>query len=525
MAGSSRQHLKNSVDIVPKTRAKSTGPGNRGKRSPESTTGTSRATKKAREKGPGNPGSVSRKARSYPGSQERKNALLVLNETVGKPMSKWMTADDLWGQRKRIMPDREITLENFREWWESTRKDYFIHPDKYGRVRLLACDRKKEEAIEIDQATGDYKENIRGKTPKFSLSKEYHEAGLPLELGRILFRHLRYLQEEARHLRLPSSFHISTDLMDYLRETFGVEADHDRKTGKNQKKNPELVANSHGRVPGNFLIQRFDGRPLSRDHDEEHQRISNSYRVAEQSFLLGRWFEFNYQATPSAPVKRIKLDIACAMLSVKNSGIYFYGCVPDKENPSNYMMEKGGSGQPKEKIWNFKLDRMFDPNVSQEPSRLGTLLQEIRSEVLTNDGVFLVDKSSRFEAIVKVSGDYISYLRESMPFQRAESLDKRQLEMIGQPAVSHCLRIRATSKEHLSNEVFKARGNLVVLWPQHMVEFVQDESARMIDALRGFEPVFKNKEHQAPHLATTPRGTLNDGSQNPFDQEGNPEGT
>ena len=81
------------------------------------------------------------------------------------------------------------------------------------------------------------------------------------------------------------------------------------------------------------------------------------------------------------------------------------------------------------------------------------------------------------------------------------------------------------SSTETSCKVFKARGNLVVLWPQHMVEFVQDESARMIDALRGFEPVFKNKEHQAPHLATTPRGTLNDGSQTPFDQEGNPEGT
>jgi hypothetical protein len=114
----------------------------------------------------------------------------------------------------------------------------------------------------------------------------------------------------------------------------------------------------------------------------------------------------------------------------------------------------------------------------------------ISSQVTTNDGAFFVPPENRINAIIKVSPRY-PYYEETVPFLSecaGERLPPEKLAAIGQPAGAKCYLVKQTNLEHLTNEVIKARGNIVVISPANVVDEVRREMAMVLDCQFLCEP-------------------------------------
>jgi hypothetical protein len=84
----------------------------------------------------------------------------------------------------------------------------------------------------------------------------------------------------------------------------------------------------------------------------------------------------------------------------------------------------------------------------------------------------------------------VHYFEESMPFNQANKLNESSLAEFNQPSGATCYRIKGTNQQHLSNEVAKSRGNLVVIYPPQAIDFIRDDLRKALECQTQLEPMF-----------------------------------
>lgn len=432
---------------------------------------------------------------SHTGGADRVNLLKYLSNFAARNAAEWPKGIDLFNNRDQIFghdSDRQTgNLTAFKTWLKTTISDIALHQSNYGFCNIQAWCKTtnqyylaSEDTGKIEAVSGN-KETAAGKTLRYSVTEPFKEIGLPFETGRMTLWRLLFLRDIASKLRLPNIFD-ATEGLNALTRQFGA-----RKGSNPVPTNPFILEDEvTKRVPCRFLQVKRDGYSIARDGEELTKTVNDSYRQANQAYMSGMKFEFDY-ANNKGACSKVVCDIICSVLAIKNGAMYLM-CVPaNKGNP--LKMESNNKGLPGASgyaIRSYKFDRMSRPVVSAVKSTLTvTELADLAKMVSTNDGIYYCPPDERFDAVVKVGPDYIHYFEESMPFNQANRMNEPSLADFNQPNGAICYKIKGTNRQHLANEVAKSRGNLVVIYPPQAIEFIRAELLNAVACQTQLEPM------------------------------------
>jgi len=441
----------------------------------------------------------SRPARNTPshtGGADRVNLLKYLSTFASKNAADWPKGSDLFNNLDQIFGhdrDRESwSLTAFKTWLKTSISDIALHQSNYGFCNIQAYCKNTNQYFVASEETGKMeavsgnKETAAGKTLLYSVTEPFKEIGLPFKTGRMTLWRLLFLRDIAGKLRLPNIFD-ATEGLDALTRQFGA-----RKGSNPVPINPFILEDEvTKRVPCRFLQVKRDGYSIARDSDELTQSVNDIYEQANRAYMSGMKFEFDY-ANNKGACSKVVCDIICAVLAIKNGAMYLM-CVPGcKENHLQLESNNRGlAGTAGYAIRSYKFDRMSQPVVSTVKSTLTvTELADLAKMVSTNDGIYYCHPDERFDAVIKVGPGYVHYFEESMPFNQANKLNESSLAEFNQPSGATCYRIKGTNQQHLSNEVAKSRGNLVVIYPPQAIDFIRDDLRKALECQTQLEPMF-----------------------------------
>ena len=426
--------------------------------------------------------------RTHSGSESRLRLLEILARCHGRPREEWPTTSDLYQHLGFIFDDtrEDYSRENFRTWFKKTVIDYHLHGGAYGWPKVIAWIEGTDSFIEADEETGWFKD-IQGCNLRFSLSEPY-QRGIDRSNARDLLVPLEGLSQSMARTRMPWGNLLGC----HVRQLSNLTSD----AGKN------YLHDAHprtGRKLVNLMVHKVDGQPVIRDADGAMERLERHMDLARESHMTGRKVRITYANRLGQVNEPVLLDISSITTASKNGSVYLHGAVPDRSNPAD--LKRLSSGRPK--IMSYKADRIL----SMAPTSISTQLKDLeladmQDHCRRNDGVWLVEPGEEFDAIIRVSRGYASYMEESLPFARARLLEAEEVEALGQPADAILYRLTETNLVHLSNEIRKSAGYMILVEPAEMVAGIADTLVKALEAIRLGVPLEekpKPRGHQRQH--------------------------
>lgn len=421
------------------------------------------------------------------GQQMLDDCTLILDyfeKNIGKPDDSLPTFRDMFEQRHELFEgtDKSPTLEAFRAKLR-LRFSKIVAKAELFDVGLYSFDGIRRSYLGLP-SDGDEKP---GTALRFGIERAHNKAKVPELIGRQALASLTCFQSIMEDMCMPSISDLP-EIIENLVDFFGI-PDSDKGF-----RNPYLSSRKDfDRIPAEFLLFRPDGRSRARimeqDVASETRRktwYQQYFEIALNCFLHKEMLKVNYQSASGSDKLSIFDPIICTVL-VKNGAVYLIGVLWDVSKNAYELNES----KTFYKVQTYKMDRIIDC----KPAGIKSVLPRedvtrISSQVTTNDGAFFVPPENRINAIIKVSPRY-PYYEETVPFLSecaGERLPPEKLAAIGQPAGAKCYLVKQTSLEHLTNEVIKARGNIVVISPANVVDEVRREMAMVLDCQFLCEP-------------------------------------
>lgn len=422
------------------------------------------------------------------GSESRLRLLELLARYHGKPREEWPTTSDLFQQLDFIFNDtrEDYSRDYFRTWFKKTVIDYHLHGEAYGWPTVIAWIEGTDSFLDADEETGWFN-GIQGYNLRFSLAEPY-QRGIDRSNARDLLVPLEGLSQNMARTRMPWGNLLGC----HVRQLANLTSD----AGKN------YLHDAHprtGRKLVNLMVHKVDGQPVIRDADGAMERLESHMDLARESHMTGRKVQINYANRLGQVKEPVLLDISSITTASKNGSVYLHGAITDRSNPAD--LKRLPSGKPK--IMSYKADRIL----SMAPTSISTQLKDLELAAMQdhcrrNDGVWLVEPGEEFDAIIRVSRGYASYMEESLPFARAHLLDENEVEALGQPADAILYRLTETNLVHLGNEIRKGAGHMILVEPADKVAGIADTLAKALEAVRLGVPLEekpKPRGHQRQH--------------------------
>ncbi len=378
--------------------------------------------------------------------------------------------------------DKSPTFEAFRAKIKDRFNKIVNNPDLFD-VGLYSWDGANKSYL--SQSSGGHEKSA--KALRFGIDSALNKAKIPELIGQQALATLTCFLSIQQDVCMPSISDLP-EIIDTLEDYFGI-LDVERGVG-----NPYFSARrGTDRKPAEFLLFRPDGRSKARGiesddaSDAKRKTWYQSYfETALNCFLRKDMMKINYRSASGGNRWSVFDPIICTVL-VKNGAVYLIGVIWN-EATGSYLLNKDGTFY---QIQTYKMDRIRECIPANIRSRLTNEdVTRISSQVTTNDGAYFVPPEKRIDAVIKVSPRY-SYYEEAIPFlseSAAERLPPEKLEALGQPPDARCYLIKQTNIEHLTNEVAKARGNIVVVAPSDVVREVCQDLAILLGCQSECEP-------------------------------------
>ncbi|MBM3965383.1 MAG: hypothetical protein FJ308_10005 [Planctomycetes bacterium] len=408
----------------------------------------------------------------------QRRLMQILNRTVGKHPSQWLSRRDLYEERNNFLIDcpDSLTHQAF-----SMRLTCVLRGLLKRAHEIIDCLPVLYDGINVIEANLEMKKwptDVSGQTLRYGLLKEYHDDDLPYPIGQSVYDMFIEYRNVIEYLNLPTCHDILA-IEEKLEAKFGIKSP---TTGV--KVDPMTIRDrASGRRLRDLVVLKFEGRPTTRCAETANRFM----KVIKSCYLKGNLLSVFYQPKRTSRPAWHLVDIVAVVASYKNGAVYLHGALPEKGSKSKPWRNQEGVPNS----MHLKFDRIIDMKETRNASFLSQAeFGAMYSDVVRNDGLFQVSKEAIIpEVFVKVTPDYGRYLDESMPFLQAEHVTGAKLAELKQPDQAICLRILGTNIQHLTNEVFRSRGQMVVLMPDSVVGLVAKELVAAASCQAQFEPL------------------------------------
>jgi len=405
-------------------------------------------------------------------------------KSIGMPYNSLPTYRDMYDQRDNLFggTDKSPTFDAFRAKIRHRLEKIVGNPQIFD-VGLFSWDGSKKTYL-ANQPGGEEKASS---ALRFGVDRALNKAKVPELIGQQALATLTCFLAIQQDVCMPSISDLP-EIIETLEDYFYI-SDSEKGAG-----NPYLSSRQGtDRKPVEFLLFRPDGRSRARELEQDeafdYRRktwYQQYFETALNCFLQKDMLRIHYRPASGDAKTSIFDPIICTVL-MKNGAVYLIGVLWD-EGAGKYILN---DEKKFFKIQTYKMDRILECVPAGIKSSLkDEEVRRISSQVTTNDGAYFVPPERRIDAVIKVSPLY-SYYEESTPFNSdsaGERLPPDKLAKLGQPPGARCYLIKQTSVEHLTNEVAKARGNIVVIAPSSVVEEVRKDLNILLACQSACEP-------------------------------------